>query len=117
MEYEVSLDILSGLPNPAWRLSVTDADRLRQWLGTLPPKEPLLSSEPPLGYRGIAVRRVADPTGVFQIHVFDESVVANGNTLSDSGRKLEEWLLRSGKPQVSESLWKAALAAINETRV
>lgn len=113
MEYEVVLDMLSGLPNPTWRLDIAEVDRLQQWLSRLPRNlAPLSTEPPPLGYRGVSIRPVGGSTGVSQIQVFDETVVIDSDVFSDSGRQLEKWLVRTGKPHVTEPLWNAAIKMI-----
>jgi hypothetical protein len=109
MDYDVSLDILSGLPNPTWRLTADEADRLQQWLSQLSPTKDRPAEPPDLGYRGLTIRRFdAAP-----MQVFEEFVLTDSSAYADPDRQLEEWLLKTGKPHVAnKSLWKTALHTI-----
>ncbi len=113
MEYEVTLDILSGLSNPSWRLSPSQCAHLQQCLHQLPLENARTDPEiPDLGYRGLHVRRVDAPTLEPVLWLFDGFVGVGERRYSDVGRALERWLIQSGEPLIANrSLWSAAMQA------
>ena len=94
MTYEITLDLLSGLPNPSWCLDAAQARRLARWLDDSAPTAEVVP-DPGLGYRGLLVAAdasgEADPTRVFR-----EVVHSPSGGLADPGRALERWLVETG---------------------
>jgi hypothetical protein len=98
---EVELDIFSGMPNPEWRLSETQAKTLLDRLSALSPTE-----ECPrpgnLGYRGLIVRirrETRQDTHVY-IHRGCVEVEQLGSSafFADPSRGLERYLVATGEP-------------------
>lgn len=116
MEYEIALNILSGLPNPTWRLGENECGQLAKMLEGLPrAKTGQLPSPPDLGYRGLTIRPNGNPNELTSMQVFEGLVTADSATYIDAGRKLEKWLTETGKPYViNQSLWNHAMNAIRD---
>jgi len=96
---EVELDIFSGMPNPSWNLSQPEADAFVHRLGNLRRIAPH-ELHGNLGYRGFIVRlksgsaaqSIRIQTGIAEISSDSTIVYAD-----DVGRRIERWLLDSGK--------------------
>ncbi len=103
----VELDIFSGMPNPAWTLQhQEEATEFPRRLEALPPAAAgRIDSN--LGYRGFVVRS-GGTTVLVQRGL--TRVTREGGTLfhTDSGRELERWLLRTGKPFVDAETFALA---------
>ncbi|WP_410601113.1 hypothetical protein [Amycolatopsis sp. lyj-90] len=102
----VELDIFSGMPNPAWTLQQAEATEFQRRLEALPPAA-AGRIENNLGYRGFVVRS-GGTTVLVQRGL--ARVTREGGTLlhTDSGRELERWLLRTGKPFVDAETFALA---------
>ncbi len=105
----VELDVYSGRPNPVWRLSAEQTGTVLGMLHALAPA-PLRATPDGLGYRGVLVT-VADPaTGApLRAKVFDGLVrtgtEADGTYLADPGRRVEQFLVETGRSHIDESLY------------
>ncbi|GAC1658875.1 MAG: hypothetical protein NVS4B13_02560 [Candidatus Elarobacter sp.] len=109
-DVEVELDIFSGLPNPTWLLTNAQADGFVKQLSALPPtsaKEPSGN----LGYRGFVVHvtQAAD-TQVARIQKGTVYLPRGGAYVcaSDEDRKLERWLLETGRPHLEDEIFHLA---------
>jgi hypothetical protein len=104
---KVELDIFSGRPNPAWVLSDADARAFLNKVEGLP-RAAVRELSNPLGYRGFIVH-VENGADNYRVQVQDGKVqLLRGRTTtyySDPGRKLERWLLESGKPFLPNELF------------
>lgn len=110
-EVEVELDIFSGRPNPAWRLSQTE---VAGFLGRLAALAEAAPNEPemPLGYRGFVVR-------LMQGRDASDLRVRNGIVrlaragrvvwYGDPGRAMERSLLESGRAHLADDLYRLVL--------
>jgi hypothetical protein len=97
---EVELDIFSGMPNPHWNLSDAEADSFVHQLASL---RRLAQGDlhGNLGYRGFIVQlrfgstaeSIRIQTGI--VEIWSDSTLTHAE---DVGRRLERWLLNSGKP-------------------
>ena len=116
MEYEIALNILSGLPNPTWRLRENECEQLAKMLEGLPRAETgQLPSPPDLGYRGLTIRSVGNPNELTRMQVFEGLVTTDSETYLDADRQLEKWLTESGEQHVTnKSLWDYAMNAIRD---
>jgi hypothetical protein len=103
---EVELDIFSGMPNPTWSLTTAQANDLLDQLAALPPASPLeLSGH--LGYRGFIVQVeegaerevIRVQAGAVQITKLAKKTYAR-----DVDRKLERWLLDTGRPRLKSEV-------------
>ncbi|HSG40370.1 MAG TPA: hypothetical protein VLE27_12090 [Thermoanaerobaculia bacterium] len=105
---EVELDIFSGRPNPAWKLSEEEASQFLGMLYELPGAE-AQPDEGKLGYRGFVVS-FKDPQGQVATARIHEGTVersAGGSTeyFADKDRKLERWLLQASASRLSPDLY------------
>lgn len=105
---EVELDIFSGMPNPAWVLTNSEADSFVEKLAAMSRTSATeLSSN--LGYRGFIVhvtegantQLIHIQTGIVYISIGAANVYAN-----DEDRELERWLLSTGKPYLKNELFQ-----------
>jgi hypothetical protein len=85
----VEIDMFSGRPNPRWRLSEAETDRLTGLLRTLEPADGPPPSPPGLGYRGFRLR---DSNGSIWA-AYRGFVQSPGGLLADSDRRVERFLL------------------------
>ena len=102
----VELDIFSGMPNPTWQLCGAAAADVLTMLAALPPTSQK-SLATPLGYRGLALEILGDPTPV-RVRVYRGVAEVAGQRsrhwLVDPDRKLERLLLKSAVPAVSQEI-------------
>jgi hypothetical protein len=108
IQIEVELDIFSGMPNPVWILTNYQADIFMKDLFALSPvAETKLSGN--LGYRGFIVT-VAEEHSRQMIRIQNGVVQKEKNEMwlyaADSKRKLERWLLNTGKPHIKAELFQ-----------
>lgn len=105
---EVELDIFSGMPNPVWVLTDTEAESLMKKLTAMSRTSPAKLSGN-LGYRGFIVRvpqgvdtqLIHIQTGIVCISTGATNVYAN-----DENRELERWLLDTGKPHLKDEIFE-----------
>jgi hypothetical protein len=106
---EVELDIFSGEPNPTWALSDAETDSFAKQLAALRQTAPRQLSGR-LGYRGFIVQ-CTEGTGVWSVHLQDGVAHISRGTPSyadDQQRRLERWLLNTGKPHLRPDLFEFA---------
>lgn len=100
---EVEIDIFSGMPNPSWTLTETDAVTFLSKFNELhETEEKSLANN--LGYRGFIIRI---RQGLYQeLHIQNGVVsVVNANKfLIDPNRSLERWLLETGRSLLSKEI-------------
>lgn len=102
---EVELDIFSGMPNPTWGLTTTQADDLLERLAALPLASPVeLSGH--LGYRGFIVQVEATETELIHVQAGAVRITKRATTsyFRDVDRKLERWLLDTGRPRLKSEV-------------
>jgi hypothetical protein len=107
---EVELDIFSGMPNPTWILSADESEDFERQLAALP-RIPAATLSGRLGYRGMIVlvtgdterRSVRVHAGAVQISVGATTVHAR-----DEERRLERWLIETGRSRVDPKLLQIA---------
>ncbi len=110
-ESSVELDVFSGVPNPTWKLSASEAASLAQSLTRLEPTQTPGKRFDGLGYRGFIVHLVAPQSlAISTMHAYSGTVeIATGVETSfyqDPQRQVERWLLETGKPYFSDELYK-----------
>ena len=89
----VILEVFSGRPNPEWTLTPAQQKEFERQLAILPVLGGRSADpEEQLGYHGFKLRGLEDP-----IRVYCGEVSRGRETLADPGRKLEYWLLDSGR--------------------
>jgi hypothetical protein len=105
---EVELDIFSGMPNPTWVLTSAEADSFGEQLAALP-RASATELSGNLGYRGFIVQ-VTQGADTQLIRIQTGKVhISNGATnvyASDKDRKLERWLVNTGKPHLKSELFQ-----------
>ncbi|WP_298471332.1 hypothetical protein [Phreatobacter sp.] len=101
------IDLLSGMPNPAWTLSCEEAAVLSGLVRDLVPATGAAPSPPGLGYRGLVVSTdcAGLPAGTWR--VFGGAIHLTDGVMTDADRHLERALLASGEGRV-EARWLAA---------
>lgn len=108
----LTLDLLSGLPNPSWTLSCDEAAAFVGLIRDMPAFFGFLPSPPDLGYRGLVV--AADcpgwPAGTWR--VFAGAATFPGGIAADPGRALESGLIASGEGRIEARWLTAAREAI-----
>jgi hypothetical protein len=103
---EVELDIFSGMPNPNWPLTKTEASHFLMRLKALPPTA---AKKPPgnLGYRGfIVLLTQGDHAASIRIHQGTAQITKQGVTVyfHDDGRELERWLFEIGRSHLQSEV-------------
>lgn len=113
------LDMYSGQPNPAWRLSPTETAEVVHRLGALPSISGAAVRET-LGYRGVVVRtETIDASSLFAEMTVSGGVVrvkdrqGREQWRSDSGRLLERWLIDTARPHIDGALVEIAVADVD----
>jgi hypothetical protein len=112
----VELDIFSGRPNPAWRLSEAEGVRLITMLKALPVMSPKVLPEV-LGYRGFIVC-MATPTAPRHtcVRIYGGTVSPHDSAgeawRADPDRRIEYFLLKTAKPWIEESLYTIVAQAM-----
>ena len=105
---EVELDIFSGMPNPAWTLTEFEADSFVQQVTALP-QDQARDLAGNLGYRGFIVQ-CTQGTGTRVVSIQAGIVkITEGATTAharDEARKLERWLLGTGKPHLRPEIFQ-----------
>lgn len=104
----VEVDIFSGRPNPVWTLSDVETAAFIKKLSALPPAPAKMLSNP-LGYRGLIVQMTQgsqDYTIQIQNGVVQVMHAGAGSYFEDRDRSLELWLVSTGKPWVSDEVFK-----------
>jgi hypothetical protein len=107
---EVELDIFSGMPNPTWPLTDAEADSLVQQVRALP-HTAATELTGNLGYRGFIVQCTQGAvTRVMRIQSGIVHLVEGTATTyaRDEARRLERWLLGSGKPHLRPDIFQIA---------
>lgn len=110
-EVQVELDLFSGNPNPVWSLTEAESATLVDMLAQRSPT----SSQPlhdGLGYRGFLLAMTSTTSGESaSIRVQGEVIaIDQGGTvrfLHDGDRKIEQWLLETGKPHIDHQLYQS----------
>lgn len=105
---EVELDIFSGMPNPTWILTDAEADSFVKQLAVLS-RTSATELSGNLGYRGFIVQcmdgansqLIRIQTGIVHISKGATNIYAY-----DEERKLERWLLNTGKPHLKNDLFE-----------
>src|SRR5579872_1019717 len=96
----VTLEVFSGRPNPEWDLAPAQRADFERRMAALPALTVGISGpDEPLGYRGFSVRGLEAP-----IRVFHGQVINGPQALADPGRRLERWLLDSGRSTIDPTL-------------
>lgn len=99
---DVEIDIFSGRPNPTWTLSDTQTASLLEMVGGLPQSEAGAAPDH-LGYRGMIVR--LHNAAAREVAVHNGVVVVNGTSHTDPERRVERWLLETGRGSVEQSTY------------
>lgn len=91
----VELDLFSGRPNPARRLTPEQGRQFLAHLQALAPCDGPAPAPPSLGYRGVIVTGPPAPFARVRLWAGVAAVCAQGGTmlLHDQERRLERWLV------------------------
>jgi len=115
---QVEVDIFSGRPNPSWNVTCDEADEFLRLFRALPESSSKVAvNDDGLGYNGLIVTEPDNSLdGYRQVSVAKGWVVARGDSQSrqfiDQGRKLEQWLLQTGKGRMDDDLYRLINAAV-----
>lgn len=102
---DVELDMFSGRPNPTWTLPAGQTTSLLGMVSGLSrTAAPARTGE--LGYRGM-IARMLEPAP-WELHAHNGIVTVNGTPYSDPGRRVERWLLETGRPFVDPWVYEIA---------
>lgn len=106
---QIELDAFSGRPNPRWNLSGEQQAEFLKRLHALKTSPSASSTANGLGYRGFLVRQNGKSDDAFdEMRIYRGTVVVlrgdHSETLADSGRELERWLLASAQGHVEDSV-------------
>lgn len=95
MEVTLTLQIFSGRPNPAWKLSAAERTELIERLNALPPGTRGVS-DGGLGYSGFLLTITPDDQSTYQVYVFQGLVSIERGDRKDYQdiHGLEKWLLQ-----------------------
>ena len=107
---EVELDIFSGMPNPTWILPNAETESFVKQLAALP-RTSARELSGNLGYRGFIVQCTQQAsTQLIRIQngIVHISKGATNVYAYDEDRKLERWLLNTGKPHLKNDLFQIA---------
>jgi hypothetical protein len=110
VQCEVELDIFSGAPNPGWSLAAAEADAFMAQLAALPRVAPR-PFPGQLGYRGFVVQcRQGTKAWPVRVHNGLVQVSRDGadTYTGDEQRRLERWLLNTGRPYLKADLLEMA---------
>jgi hypothetical protein len=114
---QVELDIFSGRPNPTWGLDQTQCQVFLTLLGALPRTQSLPPEPPGLGYRGFVVSQIPSVQGGL-LRAFQGYIKAGSGRsaliLRDEGRKLERWLLESGKGHLEGRVYQVVVIELGK---
>jgi hypothetical protein len=106
---QIELDVFSGMPNPSWSLTDSQAATFVQRLAALPEAPPgELAGH--LGYRGFVVHLTQGPSmEIIRVQrgaVFISTGIAELHA-RDANRGLERWLLDTGRAQLPSEVLRA----------
>lgn len=107
---EVELDIFSGMPNPTWPLTDAEADNFVHQLSALP-RTAARELAGNLGYRGFVVQCTQGAaTQAIRIQSGTVYLIEGATTTyaRDEARRLERWLLGTGKPHLRPEIFQIA---------
>jgi hypothetical protein len=103
---EVEVDLFSGRKNPSWALSERQTRTVFRMLAGLPPA-PASDFAEGLGYRGFRVRKVGTLSKLpHEFTVYKGIAYDGAHYYRDEGRRIEQWLLRSGKGHLDMGVYK-----------
>lgn len=104
----IELDIFSGRPNPAWRLSSADTETLGRMIEKLARAEQVALFDG-LGYRGFIVTSATPIAGATTITVQNEIVKLSADDFRlDPKRTIERWLLTKAESELPNDVYELA---------
>lgn len=116
-EVSVELLVFSGMPNPSWTLSETQAKELWALVDKLSITSNGLAPDQ-LGYSGFLVKATHALSDVSMLKVFRGvlEITTKNQVLyrQDPGREIEHWLLKTAAPQVDAELYDFVAAEIDK---
>ena len=114
-QVSAELSIFSGLPDPQWLLSSTEAQQFYAILSSLQRLEQTPPVTPSLGFRGVIIRNEADSSYVlYKGYVW--CLTAGTTTVQqDTDQTLRAWLLKTSEVHLPADLYEL-LAKESEPR-
>ncbi len=113
----VELDVFSGRPNPAWKLSPAESAKLAEMLKDIPPSQ-MVGAEGGLGYRGFVLSNPERAAGLpTRIRIYNGMVIVDEESSPRSYRDthgVERALLRQASERGYGEILKALLPAENQ---
>ena len=105
-QVSAELSIFSGLPDPQWLLSSTEAQQFYAIFSTLPSLQQTPPVTPSLGFRGVIIRSEADSSYViYKGYVW--SLAAGTTTVQqDTDQVLRAWLLKTSQAHLPVDLYE-----------
>jgi hypothetical protein len=108
---QVEVNVYSGRPNLQWDLTSQEAEEFVSQFQALPPYQGTESVNEGLGYRGLIVTKLNERIeGYSEIAISNGVVIAKQNGRSqpfmDPNRRLEKWLLQTGRGRLDEALYE-----------
>jgi hypothetical protein len=117
---EVVINIFSGRPNPRWKLTVEESEKLLEELESLQAMKEYPQTPEGLGYQGITVRNKESAMTYDEITAVSGVVIAQegitSRYFSDRDQKLELWLLETGKDKLETTLYHTILTLITDDK-
>jgi len=106
---KIELDIFSGIPNPTWMLTFSEASDLTSRISRLDPTEETGQRPENLGYRGFIVQTIAASSAAVQTIRAYHGIVEVVDSIKtayylDPQRQIELWLLATAKPPLADDL-------------
>ena len=108
---KVELDIFSGLPNPTWTLTASEASELAGRISKLTRIETKEQRPGNLGYRGFIVQDENQTIRAYQ-GIIEVSIQKSVIFYRDPQRQVELWLLAGAKPQLDANFTEGITSAI-----
>jgi hypothetical protein len=122
VEATVTADVYSGRPNPSWALSQSQIDELNRLVADLVKAGEVTRVPSPtddLGYRSteVALKSTSDETTLLArdgvVSIRTKSTMKN---YADTQRKIELWLLETGKATISPQLMERITTKLSAQR-
>ena len=101
----VEVDMFSGRPNPAWRMSPRQSQAAIKMLNRLP-RTTAGSLNEGLGYRGTVIRVRSSAWRIFRGRAYESK---SGRWKTDDHRKLERFAIATGKSNLDPALYRTVL--------
>ena len=105
-QVSVELSIFSGLPDPQWLLSSTEAQQFYAILSSLPRLGQTPPATPSLGFRGVIIRNEADSSYVIYKGYVWSLAAGTATVQQDTDQVLRAWLLKTSQAHLPTDLYE-----------